>query len=89
LQLAVLKPKIAILDEIDSGLDIDALKIVCHGINEIKRQNPSMSLVLITHYPRILEYLHPDAVHVLQKGKIVRSGGSELAKELEQAGYAE
>lgn len=89
LQLAVLKPKIAILDEIDSGLDIDALKIVCHGINEIKKQNPSMSLVLITHYPRILEYLHPDAVHVLQKGKIARSGGAELAKELEQAGYAE
>ncbi len=89
LQLATLQPKIAILDEIDSGLDIDALKIVCDGINTIRKQNPSMSLILITHYPRILNYVKPDFVHVLQKGKIVRSGGMELANELEKVGYQE
>lgn len=89
LQLATLQPKLAILDEIDSGLDIDALKIVCNSINIVREQNPSMALILITHYPRILEYLKPDFVHVLQHGKIVRSGGAELAKELEQAGYQE
>lgn len=87
LQLATLQPKLAILDEIDSGLDIDALKIVCDSINVVRAQNPSMALVLITHYPRILEYLQPDVVHVLQYGRIVRSGDAELARELEKAGY--
>lgn len=89
LQLATLQPKLAILDEIDSGLDIDALKIVCASINAVKESDPSMALVLITHYPRILEYLKPDVVHVLQNGKIIRSGGIELALELEKAGYQE
>ena len=89
LQLATLQPKLAILDEIDSGLDIDALKIVCQSINAVRKDNPSMALVLITHYPRILEYLQPDFVHVLQHGQIVRSGGAELARELEKSGYVE
>lgn len=87
LQLAVLQPKIAILDEIDSGLDIDALKIVCQTLNAVRAVNPSMSILLITHYKRILEYLKPDAIHVLVKGKITRSGGLEIADELEQEGY--
>lgn len=87
LQLAVLQPKLAILDEIDSGLDIDALKTVCAALNSIRDDNPEMSILLITHYKRILEYLHPDVIHVLQAGKIARSGGPELADELEKEGY--
>lgn len=87
LQLAVLHPKLAIIDEIDSGLDIDALKKVCNAINKVRSENPDMAILLITHYKRILEYLNPDIIHVLQGGKIVRSGGPELADELEKEGY--
>jgi Fe-S cluster assembly ATP-binding protein len=89
LQLAVLQPKLAILDEIDSGLDIDALKIVCQSLQEVKRENPDIALVLITHYQRILQYLKPDVVHVIQGGKIVKTGDSTLAEELEAKGYDE
>lgn len=87
LQLAVLQPKLIVLDEIDSGLDIDALKIVCSGINAIKQSNPEVAIVLITHYQRILDYLLPNFVHVIQGGIITRSGGPELASSLEQEGY--
>lgn len=87
LQLAVLNPKLAILDEIDSGLDIDALKVVCESLKVIKNENPEMSIVLITHYQRILNYLKPDHVHVIQGGKIIKSGDSKLAEELEKSGY--
>lgn len=89
LQLAVLQPKLAILDEIDSGLDIDALKIVCQSLQDVKRENPDMAIVLITHYQRILQYLKPDVVHVIQGGKIVKTGDSMLAEELEAKGYDE
>ena len=85
LQLAVLDPRIAILDETDSGLDIDALKAVATGINQLR--GPDLGLLLITHYQRILEYVTPDEVHVLMGGRIVRSGGAELARELEEKGY--
>ena len=85
LQLAVLEPEIAILDETDSGLDIDALKAVAGGINQLR--GPDLGLLLITHYQRILEYVTPDHVHVLMGGRIVRSGGPELARELEAKGY--
>lgn len=88
LQLAVLSPKLAILDEIDSGLDIDALKIVCSGINEIRKENPDMSFLIITHYPRILNFLVPNKVHVMQNGVITQSGGPELAHKIEEEGYA-
>ncbi len=83
--LAVLEPKLAILDETDSGLDIDALKIVAEGVNSLR--NPERSFVLITHYQRLLNYIVPDFVHVLIDGRIVRSGGSELALQLEDQGY--
>ncbi len=89
LQLAVLQPKLALLDEIDSGLDIDSLKIVCEGLNKVREDNPEMSVVMITHYQRILNYLTPDFVHVMQDGKILRSGGPEVAQELEVQGYRE
>jgi Fe-S cluster assembly ATP-binding protein len=85
LQLAVLEPEIAILDETDSGLDIDALKAVAGGINELR--GPGLGLLLITHYQRILNYVTPDRVHVLMGGRVVRSGGPELARELEEKGY--
>jgi Fe-S cluster assembly ATP-binding protein len=85
LQMAVLEPKLAILDETDSGLDIDALKIVASGINKLKR--PDRSVLLVTHYQRILNYITPDFVHVLLDGRIVKSGGKELALELEAKGY--
>jgi Fe-S cluster assembly ATP-binding protein len=85
LQLAVLDPEIAILDETDSGLDIDALKAVAGGINQLA--GPNLGLLLITHYQRILDYVTPDHVHVLMGGRIVRSGGPDLAKELEEKGY--
>lgn len=85
LQLALLQPKIAILDETDSGLDIDALKIVSDGINALR--GPQLGVLCITHYQRILRYLQPDVVHILLDGRIVESGGKELAEELEQKGY--
>src|SRR6266511_20277 len=84
-QMAVLEPKLAILDETDSGLDIDALKIVANGVNKLKR--PDNATLVITHYQRLLEYIIPDFVHVLWDGCIVRSGGKELALELEEKGY--
>jgi Fe-S cluster assembly ATP-binding protein len=87
LQMAVLKPKLAILDETDSGLDIDALKIVADGVNALR--GPGFSAVVITHYQRLLEYIVPDRVHVLSAGRIIRSGGPELALELEANGYAD
>jgi len=88
LQFATLQPKLTVLDEVDSGLDIDALKAVCDGINSIREQNPKMSFVVITHYQRILNYIQPDFVHVMQDGVIIQSGSQELAKELEAKGYA-
>jgi Fe-S cluster assembly ATP-binding protein len=87
-QMGIIDPKFAILDETDSGLDIDALKAVGAGINSIMRK-ADKGVLLITHYQRLLDYVRPDQVHVLQAGKIVRSGGPELAHELEREGYAE
>jgi Fe-S cluster assembly ATP-binding protein len=87
-QMGIMAPRLAILDETDSGLDIDALKSVGAGINRIMRA-PDKSVLLITHYQRLLDYVQPDKVHVLSRGKIVRSGGAELAHELEREGYAE
>jgi Fe-S cluster assembly ATP-binding protein len=85
-QMAVLEPKLAILDEIDSGLDIDALRVVARGVNALRR--PDRALLLVTHYKRLLEYIHPDHIHVMAAGRIVRSGGPDLAHELERTGYA-
>ena len=85
LQMALLEPKLAILDETDSGLDIDALRIVADGVNRLR--SPERSLIVITHYQRLLEYIVPDQVHVLTEGRIARSGGPELAHELEERGY--
>jgi Fe-S cluster assembly ATP-binding protein len=85
LQMAVLEPKLAVLDETDSGLDIDALRIVSEGVNKLR--NPDNAIVLVTHYQRLLNYIVPDFVHVLYRGRIVRSGGKELALELEEKGY--
>ncbi|TWB35914.1 Fe-S cluster assembly ATPase SufC [Nitrospirillum pindoramense] len=87
LQMAMLEPSFAILDETDSGLDIDALKLVADGVNSLR--SPERSMLVITHYQRLLSYIVPDHVHVLAYGKIVRSGGKELALELEAKGYAE
>jgi Fe-S cluster assembly ATP-binding protein len=87
-QMGIMNPRFAVLDETDSGLDIDALKAVGAGINRIMRA-PDKGVLLITHYQRLLDYVEPDQVHVLQAGRIVRSGGPELAKELEREGYAE
>jgi len=84
-QMAILEPKLAILDETDSGLDIDALRIVANGVNQLRNQENAT--IVITHYQRLLEYIVPDFVHVLVKGKIVRSSGKELALELEEKGY--
>ncbi|HYL97580.1 MAG TPA: Fe-S cluster assembly ATPase SufC, partial [Blastocatellia bacterium] len=84
-QMAVLEPKLAILDETDSGLDIDALKVVANGVNALR--SPERAIVLVTHYQRLLSYIVPDYVHVLYNGRIVKSGGKELALELEQKGY--
>ncbi len=86
-QMAVLDPRLAILDETDSGLDIDALRIVAHGVNTVKEQQPEMGVLVITHYQRLLNYIRPDYVHVLMDGLIVREGGPELALELEEKGY--
>ncbi len=84
-QMAMLEPKLAILDETDSGLDIDALRIVANGVNKLK--SPTSSTIVITHYQRLLDYIVPDFVHVLYKGRIVKSAGKELALELEERGY--
>ena len=88
LQMELLRPKIAILDETDSGLDIDALRVVSEGVNRIK-ESSDLGVMLITHYTRILKYIKPDFVHVFANGKIVEEGGSELADKLEEKGYAE
>ena len=87
LQLAILNPKIAILDETDSGLDIDALKTVCESINTLKKHNPELSLLIITHYQRMLRYLKPDRVCIMHDGMLVRIGGPEIVDELEEKGY--
>lgn len=87
LQMSILDPKLAVLDETDSGLDIDALRIVSEGINRQRRADTS--ILLITHYQRLLDYVKPDVIHVLADGKIVKSGGPELALELEEKGYAD
>ncbi len=87
LQMAVLEPRLAVLDETDSGLDIDALKTVADGVNALR--GPERSMLVITHYQRLLEYIVPDRVHVLAQGRIAKSGGKELALELEEKGYAE
>ena len=84
-QMAVLEPSLAILDETDSGLDIDALKMVAEGVNRLR--SPDRAIVLVTHYQRLLDYVQPDAVHVLARGRIVASGGAELALQLEEQGY--
>jgi Fe-S cluster assembly ATP-binding protein len=87
LQMAMLEPKLAVLDETDSGLDIDALKIVSDGVNRLR--GPERGMIVITHYQRLLTYIVPDVVHVLSRGRVVKSGGKELALELEAKGYAE
>ena len=87
LQMAVLKPSLAVMDETDSGLDIDALKIVANGVDKLTEEDPEMSILLITHYQRLLNYIKPDFVHVMVDGKLVRSGGPEIALELEKDGY--
>ena len=85
LQMALLEPRLAILDETDSGLDIDALQVVANGINALR--SPERAMIVVTHYQRLLDYVVPDFVHVLSQGRIVRSGGKELAQQLEQRGY--
>ena len=87
LQMALLEPKLAVLDETDSGLDIDALKVVADGVNRLR--SPERSMIVITHYQRLLNHIVPDVVHVLSRGRIVRTGGKELALELEARGYAD
>ncbi len=86
LQMALLEPRLAILDETDSGLDIDALRIIAEGVNTMR--SPERAMIIVTHYQRLLEYIKPDHVHVLADGKIIRSGNKELAKELEKKGYS-
>jgi Fe-S cluster assembly ATP-binding protein len=87
LQMAILQPRLAVLDETDSGLDIDALKIVADGVNRLR--SPARGMVVITHYQRLLNYIVPDVVHVMAKGRVVKTGGKELALELEAKGYAQ
>ena len=87
LQMALLEPSLALLDETDSGLDIDALRIVCEGINAVAEANKDMGILIITHYQRMLDYITPDYVHILFEGRIVKSGSKELAMELEAHGY--
>jgi Fe-S cluster assembly ATP-binding protein len=87
LQMALLEPVLAVLDETDSGLDIDALKVVAEGVNRLR--SPDRAMIVITHYQRLLDYIVPDIVHVLSRGRIVRTGGKELARELEANGYAQ
>jgi Fe-S cluster assembly ATP-binding protein len=88
LQMAVLQPRLAVMDETDSGLDIDALRIVSEGVNTLTKEQPEMALLLITHYQRMLNYVEPHHVHVMVDGRIVRSGGPEVAIQLEEEGYA-
>jgi Fe-S cluster assembly ATP-binding protein len=87
LQMAILEPEVAILDETDSGLDIDALKVVARGVQEVRADRPELGTLVITHYQRLLDYLEPDHVHILFDGAIVASGGMELASQLEREGY--
>jgi len=87
LQMAILEPEMAIQDETDSGLDIDALRVVASGVQEVRKDRPEMGILAITHYQRLLEELHPDRVHLLVDGRIVESGGPELSKKLEAEGY--
>ena len=87
LQMAVLRPKLAVMDETDSGLDIDALQVVARGVRKLHQEDPEMTVLIITHYQRLLDYIRPDQVHVMVEGQIVRSGGPELAEELEAEGY--
>jgi Fe-S cluster assembly ATP-binding protein len=87
LQMAILEPDVAILDETDSGLDIDALKVVARGVQEVRRERPQLGVLAITHYQRLLDHLQPDVVHILVDGRIVASGGPELAEQLEAEGY--
>ena len=87
MQMALLEPELAVLDETDSGLDIDALRIVAKGIREVRADRPGLGILLITHYQRLLDEIRPDAIHVMVDGRIVRSGGMELAEELERSGY--
>ncbi len=87
LQMAVLEPDLAILDETDSGLDIDALRVVARGVNEVREARPDLGVVLITHYQRLLDELHPDRIHIFMDGRIVESGGPDLASRLEAHGY--
>jgi Fe-S cluster assembly ATP-binding protein len=87
LQMAILEPELAILDETDSGLDIDALRVVARGINEVRADRPNLGIVAITHYQRLLDELQPDFVHVLMNGRIVASGGMEIVETVERAGY--
>jgi Fe-S cluster assembly ATP-binding protein len=87
LQMAILEPELAILDETDSGLDIDALRVVATGVQEVRKDRPELGVVLITHYQRILQHLSPDRVHILIDGRIVDHGGPELAERLEREGY--
>jgi len=89
LQMALLQPALALMDETDSGLDIDALKVVAQGVNTLREERPEMTVLLITHYQRLLDYIKPDHVHVMVRGQIVRSGGPEVALTLEDEGYAE
>lgn len=89
LQMAMLEPDLAVMDETDSGLDIDALKVVSNGVNTLHREHGEMAILLITHYQRLLEYIRPDYVHVMVGGRIVKSGGPELARQLEAQGYEE
>jgi Fe-S cluster assembly ATP-binding protein len=87
LQMAILEPELAVLDETDSGLDVDALKVVARGVQEVRTDRPELGVVLITHYQRLLNYLTPDRVHILMDGRVVDSGGPELAERLERDGY--
>jgi Fe-S cluster assembly ATP-binding protein len=87
LQMAILEPEFAVLDETDSGLDIDALKVVAKGVQEVRTDRPDLGVLLITHYQRILQLLEPDVIHVLKEGRVVDSGGPDLARRLEREGY--
>jgi Fe-S cluster assembly ATP-binding protein len=87
LQMTLLEPRLCVLDETDSGLDIDALKIVADGVNALR--SPERAMIVITHYQRLLDYIVPDTVHVLSRGRVVRTGGKDLALELEAKGYAQ
>jgi Fe-S cluster assembly ATP-binding protein len=85
--MAILEPEVAILDETDSGLDIDALKVVAQGVQEVRRDRPELGILAITHYQRLLDHLEPDVIHILMDGAIVQTGGPELAGVLEREGY--